>query len=247
MGAYDNTLGALLISTLIGFFCTGIVLAQAYTYFARWGSDRLFIKTAVWSSVALTLVNQACWPTWIYSWAVTNFGNPAAMTNIPWAFPAALIFVYGHLLVEGLARFYSWRLKKLGGLSKTPGHFLSLFAACHCTGGYIWYTVVDTTMCPAYTFSLLVSLNSRHQEDFSGSSGGLESRHFTSRGPNKRTDGFAPAGGISVSVQQEVFSEDHDRGWNADSHRNPVVSIRFDGTPSELGEKGNDIELGRVA
>ncbi|KIY65256.1 hypothetical protein CYLTODRAFT_68340 [Cylindrobasidium torrendii FP15055 ss-10] len=84
----DNTLGAVLVGFAAACCVYGILLAQMYTYFARYPLDRWFYKLLVGLILVLVTADQALIGHIIYFYGITNFANPAVLlrASVTWSF-----------------------------------------------------------------------------------------------------------------------------------------------------------------
>lgn len=338
----DNTIGALLVSSLIGFYSCGIVAVQAARYFTTWNADRWEFKVVVWISLVLTFCNMAIWPSWFLHWGVAHAGDPAVMVHVHFAFPVALILV--GLSASTVHFFFAWRLKVLGGpklhswilpmfvvtmstaqllamlittvressnalMANLPAiypagkiwcgasisadvtitfgmlyhliwiprkaafdsrftfrriairaienNIVSLFLQIFLTimltrGPGLFFTCVDTTMAPAYTLALLLSLNSRNPQNLGAYSWhDIQPSDPSPRKPKRIRRSSNPGSeGVFVTVQEErrVDICEGSQIWkNPLPVRADPVNIRFNevSTPSS-SSKGGSLEVQTV-
>ncbi|OCH90034.1 hypothetical protein OBBRIDRAFT_835316 [Obba rivulosa] len=82
----DSTLGAGLIGLVIAAALYGITNVQMYMYFKRYNEDSLFLKVMFAFLWILDTLHQILITQSIYTYAVTRFGNAAALEVPTWSF-----------------------------------------------------------------------------------------------------------------------------------------------------------------
>ncbi|KAI0814817.1 hypothetical protein BC629DRAFT_814027 [Irpex lacteus] len=87
---YDNTLGALLVGTVVSIFLSGILATQVFMYFRLYPKDLTKHKIIVALIWALDLAHSAliCVANWFY--LVENFANTDAPKQITWSVDATI-------------------------------------------------------------------------------------------------------------------------------------------------------------
>lgn len=112
--SFDDTLGALLVSTMIGYFALGILLSAGVHYFTTYPKDPLWFKATVTWVLLIAIMNAGCvYPTWIYDWAVTHYGDLSVQAVIPSAFIVSTLSIA--IVVLTVHGFFSWRIWVLNG------------------------------------------------------------------------------------------------------------------------------------
>ncbi|KAK4052828.1 hypothetical protein OIV83_002115 [Microbotryomycetes sp. JL201] len=82
----SSLLGPFLVEALVCSLLLGITLVQAKTYFERCGNDPTILVLAVALLWILHLFHNVCMSHTIWSFAVSHFGDYAALTIPPWSF-----------------------------------------------------------------------------------------------------------------------------------------------------------------
>jgi len=109
MPSVDETLGALLIATILSSIVYGITLLQVYSYYnSHSSSDRWPLKCFVAFLTLVDSVNVVFVSHSIYFLGVTNFGDYSAFLNLPWSFPAMDLSAV--VLEVCVQHFYAYRI-----------------------------------------------------------------------------------------------------------------------------------------
>ncbi|KAF8235458.1 hypothetical protein L208DRAFT_757835 [Tricholoma matsutake] len=109
----DNTMGAVLIGTLMSGILLGVTYIQSFYYFIDCRTDAWYLKSLVVSTVVLDTVHMLLISHSIYHWLVTNFNNPSGLEQLVWsaaveALPTALT----SMLVQGFFVLRVWHLSR---------------------------------------------------------------------------------------------------------------------------------------
>ncbi|TRM64870.1 hypothetical protein BD626DRAFT_490179 [Schizophyllum amplum] len=158
MGAgLDNTLGATFIGMVIAAALFGITCSQTYFYFGsntRESKDGTVLASMVTFVVIMDFVHQIAISSWLYTYCVTEFGNTAALSTLPWGF-YGMVFptLFVTFMVQG---FYVWRIWQLSGKSWVLAGFIELCSIAQA-GSLIYYivaTIVTVTSAEQLTTEL---------------------------------------------------------------------------------------------
>ncbi|KAF8257346.1 hypothetical protein EI94DRAFT_1759082 [Lactarius quietus] len=108
----DNTLGALLIGTILSSIIYGVTLLQVYSYYSNHCSrDQWPLKCFVAFLTLVDSVNLAFIVYTSYYIGVTNFGDYRSIEFVPWSLPA--ISLSGIVLDVSVQHFYAYRIYRL--------------------------------------------------------------------------------------------------------------------------------------
>ncbi|KAH9172824.1 hypothetical protein EDB89DRAFT_839009 [Lactarius sanguifluus] len=108
----DNNLGALFIGVVLSAIVYGITWQQGYAYYTIHGNkDPLFLKIIVSLLMVVDSVNLAFAAHGSYITSITNFGDYAADTHMPWSIPS--IGITGMFLEVLIQHFYAYRVYRL--------------------------------------------------------------------------------------------------------------------------------------
>ncbi|KLO13128.1 hypothetical protein SCHPADRAFT_378521 [Schizopora paradoxa] len=116
MGLFDDTIGAVFVSSTISAVLYGVTLMQSLTYFQSFPEDRKAIKYMVAALVMLDTIHMIFATHSIYVYVITNFANIEALIEIPWSISALII-----------ATDIQDRGRKGSGFKKTPSPTEGLF------------------------------------------------------------------------------------------------------------------------
>ncbi|KAJ6589597.1 hypothetical protein B0H19DRAFT_1104226 [Mycena capillaripes] len=81
--AVDDTLGALLIGTLVSYALFGVTTTQVYVYYGRSPKDSLWIKSLVAGVWCGECAHAVCIAISIYTMVITNFGHAEHIGQLP--------------------------------------------------------------------------------------------------------------------------------------------------------------------
>ncbi|KAJ7364704.1 hypothetical protein DFH08DRAFT_1017261 [Mycena albidolilacea] len=107
----DNTLGALLIGTLVSYALFGVTTTQVYIYYGRFPQDSWRLKSLVVAAWCCDFAHTICIAITIYTMVITNYGHPERLFVLPNSLLAS-IFI-GSLLSFGVQLFFSFRIYAL--------------------------------------------------------------------------------------------------------------------------------------
>ncbi|KAH9075586.1 hypothetical protein EDB83DRAFT_2549274 [Lactarius deliciosus] len=108
----DNNLGALFIGVILSAIVYGITWQQGYAYYTIHGNkDPFFLKILVSLLRVVDSVNLAFAAHGSYVTSITNFGDYAADTHMPWSIPS--IGITGMFLEVLIQHFYAYRVYRL--------------------------------------------------------------------------------------------------------------------------------------
>ncbi|KAI0828127.1 hypothetical protein BC628DRAFT_91647 [Trametes gibbosa] len=127
----DNTLGALLLGSCVGFMAYGVMLHQAYRYFRMYRGDRPALKGLVVAVILAETFHTILCIISCYEFLVSNYFDPVYLLGIHWylkaGVPAASVVV---LLVQ---IFYACRIYYIGPKGDTRSSSPSQFFSCLIT------------------------------------------------------------------------------------------------------------------
>ncbi|KAF8139284.1 hypothetical protein K438DRAFT_715635 [Mycena galopus ATCC 62051] len=117
----DNTLGALLVGTLVSYALFGVATTQAYVYYGRFPDDSAKMKALVGFVWCAEFAHAICIATSIYEMVITNYGHPNLMTRLPNSLVTSTLI--GSCVAYVIQTFFAYRIY---ALSK------SLWIPCIC-------------------------------------------------------------------------------------------------------------------
>lgn len=110
----NNTLGALLIGTILSSIIYGVTLLQVYSYYnSQCSRDRWPLKSFVFFLMLVDSINMTFIIYTTYHIGVTNFGDYRTIIFVPWRLPA--IALSGVVLDICVQHFYAFRFYRLRG------------------------------------------------------------------------------------------------------------------------------------
>jgi hypothetical protein len=116
MGQFDGTIGSFVIGTILALFLSGVVAAQAFTFYASFPDERRVYWWLVTVLLLLDLTHSAISCYTVYFWCVTSFGNPAVLAISPFSFgiaPALEAFI-----ATVVQSFYAYRVYIISNRNK---------------------------------------------------------------------------------------------------------------------------------
>ncbi|KAJ7110614.1 hypothetical protein C8R44DRAFT_883745 [Mycena epipterygia] len=119
--SFDNTLGALLIGTLVSYALFGVTTTQAYIYYGRFPNDSRKLKAMVAAVWCGELGHLICIGHSLYVMVITDYGHPERLAHLP-----ASLFVatsLGGLVSSSVQSFFAYRIYALSN---------SLWIPCIC-------------------------------------------------------------------------------------------------------------------
>jgi len=112
----DATLGVMLIAVVVAAILNGVAMVQAFYYFNH-QNDPPLIRFLVGTVLALDTIHQALISHTIYTYTITNFGNPASLKTVVWSNSVEVIFnALIALLVQSFLAMRVWRLSNYNRL-----------------------------------------------------------------------------------------------------------------------------------
>ncbi|KAF8235929.1 hypothetical protein L208DRAFT_1457858 [Tricholoma matsutake] len=107
--AIDNSMGAMLIGTLMSSMLLGITYVQSFYYFIEYRMDPWYLKSLVISTVVLDTAQMLLISYSIYRWLITDYNNPIGLEPLLWSglvepLPTALT----SMLVQGFFTLRVW-------------------------------------------------------------------------------------------------------------------------------------------
>jgi len=117
----DNTLGALLIGTLVSYALFGVATTQAYVYYGRFPDDSLKMKSLVAAVWCGEFAHAICIAVSLYTMVITNYGHPELLVHLPNSLIASTVI--GSLVAYFIQSFFAYRIYALSN---------SLWIPCIC-------------------------------------------------------------------------------------------------------------------
>ncbi|EIW82509.1 hypothetical protein CONPUDRAFT_81986 [Coniophora puteana RWD-64-598 SS2] len=109
--ALDNTFGAAFIGVVVSAILYGITCVQTWFYFSDYEKDGLPMKLLVTAVLLSDTVHQALITHTVYTYLVSNFGNPVELGELVWSLIVEVLFNgFTALMVQS---FLAWRIWKL--------------------------------------------------------------------------------------------------------------------------------------
>ncbi|KAI9068040.1 hypothetical protein FKP32DRAFT_195273 [Trametes sanguinea] len=108
----DNTLGAMYLAAVVGGCMYGVTTLQTYTYFGRYSSDNVYLKSLIFFLWIIDTIHAALVTRSMYTYLVTDFTDILAVVRPIWTlFPATLVLTaINNCLVRGVLCHRIWRL-----------------------------------------------------------------------------------------------------------------------------------------
>lgn len=107
----DNTMGASLIGVICAAMLYGVSCVQTWYYFNRYSKDVWYIKALVGGVWFFDSVHQMLISHTVYYYVISNYNNPAILTNMVWSILLEVLFNgFIGLLVQMFLTLRVWRL-----------------------------------------------------------------------------------------------------------------------------------------
>ncbi|KAA1133901.1 hypothetical protein PGTUg99_031258 [Puccinia graminis f. sp. tritici] len=84
--ALEGLTGPFVVGTAVSTFLFGITLAQVYTYFSNFKTDRPIHRYSVIGLFILDVLHTAFSQVTLWQWFVAHYGDPTAVVKAPWSF-----------------------------------------------------------------------------------------------------------------------------------------------------------------
>lgn len=107
----DNTMGAILIGTIVSAALLGVAYVQMFYYFVEYSKDHWQIKLLVTCTVLCDSVHQALISHTAYTYLVTNYNNPAYLQSLVWSLLLEVFF--NGATAAMVQSFYATRVYRL--------------------------------------------------------------------------------------------------------------------------------------
>lgn len=88
----DNTMGASLIGVICAAMLYGVSCVQTWYYFNRYSKDVWYIKALVGGVWFFDSVHQMLISHTVYYYVISNYNNPAILTNMVWSILLEVLF-----------------------------------------------------------------------------------------------------------------------------------------------------------
>ncbi|KAF6764394.1 hypothetical protein DFP72DRAFT_421555 [Ephemerocybe angulata] len=127
MGAFDTTLGALLLCAVLNTYLYGLTTFQYGTYYNTVFNDPWWIKSAVGALFCIDTVHSisVIYMVWVY--LIENMGDPTFVAHSVWPLPFSAIVI--SIIAVGVQNFLSLRIYRL-----LDQKWLLILFACVSTG-----------------------------------------------------------------------------------------------------------------
>lgn len=107
----DNTMGASLIGVICAAMLYGVSCVQTWYYFNRYSKDVWYIKALVGGVWFFDSVHQMLISHTVYYYVISNYNNPAILTNMVWSILLEVLFNgFIGFLVQMFLTLRVWRL-----------------------------------------------------------------------------------------------------------------------------------------
>ncbi|PLW08779.1 hypothetical protein PCANC_17357 [Puccinia coronata f. sp. avenae] len=84
--ALEGLTGPFVVGTAVSTFLFGVTLAQVYTYFSNFKTDRPIYRYSVIGLFILDVLHTAFSQYTLWHWFVAHYGDPTAVVKSPWSF-----------------------------------------------------------------------------------------------------------------------------------------------------------------
>ncbi|KAF9043237.1 hypothetical protein BJ165DRAFT_1371894 [Panaeolus papilionaceus] len=129
--ALDNSMGAMMIGTIVSAVLHGICLLQAFIYSQKYRKDAWWMKSLVMTTVSFDAIHLVMITTAVYHYVVTNFHSPDRLRFLTWTVLMEALFTGVNAgIVQTFYTYRIWRLSKHNWLITGSILFLIL-----CTTG----------------------------------------------------------------------------------------------------------------
>ncbi|TDL20314.1 hypothetical protein BD410DRAFT_377452 [Rickenella mellea] len=110
---FDNTLGVILVGTIISSMLYGITNVQTFIYFQRSSKDPKYMRGLVAFLWILDSLHMAFIGHTVYYYMVDNFLNPFSLISPTWSFKSNIILT--HISDAFIRSIFAWRIWILSG------------------------------------------------------------------------------------------------------------------------------------
>ncbi|EJT98553.1 hypothetical protein DACRYDRAFT_24557 [Dacryopinax primogenitus] len=107
-----DSLGAVLIGTMIAQTLTGVSVYQTWFYYKNFSKDSWQMQTLVYGAAFLNFLHSALLPKCVYFWFVTHWGNLVGLDFVDWSYNINLLL--NGILATVVQLFFAWRVYTLG-------------------------------------------------------------------------------------------------------------------------------------
>ncbi|EPS99481.1 hypothetical protein FOMPIDRAFT_1050519 [Fomitopsis schrenkii] len=109
----NETVGAMLISAIIGSVLQGVTTCQTIAYFLGSKTDSRVIRSLVLFVWVVNVLHAILVVDSVYTYSVTHHGNPSALATLTWSSMAIIIGnVVGDLGVKGIFSYRVWKISR---------------------------------------------------------------------------------------------------------------------------------------
>ncbi|KAJ3008272.1 hypothetical protein NUW54_g3220 [Trametes sanguinea] len=143
----DNTLGAMYLAAVIGGCMYGVTTLQTYTYFGRYSSDNMYLKSLIFFLWIIDTIHAALVTRSMYTYLVTDFTDILAVVRPTWTlFPATLVLTR----VIHRSRSLHWPSIDMRATQRTVSQNMAL--------GRNWYLALAIALSVLTTFGASMAL-----------------------------------------------------------------------------------------
>ncbi|KAJ6600957.1 hypothetical protein DFH09DRAFT_1126331 [Mycena vulgaris] len=113
MSQYVLLTGPILAGTQLNWALLGTLTLQVYIFHVSFPTERTWLKALVYTIFLLDVAQTAISSHFAYMLLVNGWGNPTALTNLPWSSAAGPIFT--GIISASVQIFFAWRIYVLKG------------------------------------------------------------------------------------------------------------------------------------
>ncbi|KAH9923526.1 uncharacterized protein B0H18DRAFT_1105321 [Fomitopsis serialis] len=109
----NETIGALLLSAIVGGILQGVTSCQTIVYYVRSQSDPVIVKSLVFLVWLLNALHTFLVTDTVYTYTVRGRSDPLALDKLPWMASVIILGnVIGDLGVKGIFSYRVWKLSR---------------------------------------------------------------------------------------------------------------------------------------
>jgi hypothetical protein len=104
-------MGAMFVGVVVAAILYGVSCVQALLYYTKYANDLWYIKLLVAAVLVFDTIHQALISHTLYSYVISNFGDPQELGNLIWSLLIEVLFNgFTALLVQSFFTLRVWRL-----------------------------------------------------------------------------------------------------------------------------------------
>ncbi|KAG8682598.1 hypothetical protein FRC08_014865 [Ceratobasidium sp. 394] len=111
MGAFDLSLGPILLGTMLNIWLYGIMVTQTATYYVTYTTDRKWIKWMVAWLFVIDTANTIFDIGLVWRYTITFFGNREEIVHTHWLLNIEPVMTT--MISSTIQSFYAWRIARL--------------------------------------------------------------------------------------------------------------------------------------